>query len=150
MNSKYTDPNFTREHVLMDGTAFIRMMQLMTKRSNPTMWHAYMSKSITYHVPKESFEAAVKALELDTYEEVRIQNLITMFSTVAKINMFDAETALIPMLDNVAIVKKEEIKYFPLVAWRLHMKYPSLTMNIASDVLWDTCIQYFKHEKMLG
>ncbi len=150
MYSKYTDPDFTWEHVLMDGTAFIRMMQLMTRRSNPTMWHAYMSKSVTYHVPRESFEAAVKALELDPYEEARIQNLITAFPTVAKINMFDAETVLIPTLDNVAIVKKEEIKYFPLVAWRLHMKYSGLTMNLTSDALWDMCIQYFKHEKMLG
>lgn len=150
MKSKYEDPNYTQEHVLMDGRAFIRMMQLMTKRSNPSMWQAYMTKSVTYHVPKESFDAAAKAMNLNPYEKTRILQLVKDFPAVAKIDMFDAETVLIPLLDNLKIVKREEIDYFPLVAWRWHLKCPSMTMNLASDELWDMCIQYFKHEKMLG
>lgn len=150
MNSKYADPNFEHDHVLMDGHALIRMMQLTTERSNPSMWHAYMGKKVRYHVPKESFQAALKEMNLDPYKETRIMNLIEEFPSVAMVDLFDAETVLIPTLDNLEVVKREEIVYFPLVAWRLHIKYPSLTMNLASDALWDACIRYFKHEKMLG
>ncbi len=137
-----------KQHVLMDGSAFIRMMQLKTMQSNPDMWDAYMRKSVIYHVPQESFEAASKAMNLQPYEKNRIQNLAKDFHE--SFDMFAAESVLIPTLDNLQIVKKGENKYFPLVAWRMQLKYPELTMNLASDELWSMCISRFKHERSLG